>query len=88
MIGATTEHEDEGEEDDAQNDNDLERGEPEFEFAEEANPEVVYGYYQDEEYGYPDTCVDSTCVYPVRYHKGTGSELVRCDDDVLEPVAV
>lgn len=88
MIGSTTEHEDEREEDYTQNDDNLERGEPELELAEKADSEVVYGDNQNKEYGYPNTCVDSARVYPVGYHEGAGSELVRCDNDIFEPVAV
>lgn len=86
MVGATTQGKDEGQEDNTDDGDDLETGQPEFEFAEETDAEVVDAADDDQQDGDEDTRVDNIAIDPVLDNQGCRSQLVRGDDDVLEPI--
>lgn len=88
MVGAASQRENERQEDESENDDDLERREPEFEFTEESNAEVVDADDEDQEYRNPHTGIDSISGQPKRYYECTCRQLVRCDDDVLQPISI
>lgn len=79
---------DQREQDDTENDDDLECGQPELELAEELDAsKVVDANNHDQEYGDEDTGIECVARDPVLNNQGGGRELIRGDDDVLEPIA-
>lgn len=87
MVRSSTESQDQGEEHDADNGDDLERGEPEFEFTKERNTEVVDDQDGDEEDGDEDSGIDFFAIDPELNDESSSRQLVGGDDDVLDPVA-
>lgn len=65
VVGTTTQHEDEGEQDNSKNDDDLERGQPELEFTEEAHAKVVDAYNCNQQDGDPDSSIHFILWQPV-----------------------
>ena len=88
VIGSSAEHEHETQDDNADDDDDFERGQPEFEFAKEADAEVIDEDDGDPEDGDEDARVDTVAVDPVLDDEGSSRELVGRDDDVFEPVPI
>jgi len=88
MVGSASQREDEGQEDEPDNDDDLERREPEFEFTEESNAKIVDADDQDQKYSDPHAGIDTISGQPVRYDERTCCQLIRCDNNVLEPISV
>ena len=88
-IGTTATGNDETEKNDAEDNDDLERGEPELELAEELDAaKVVDADDGDEEDCDKDTGVDLIAVDPELDGQSSGGELVWRDDDVLEPITI
>ena len=86
-LGATSGGDDDAEEDDADNDKDLDGGEPELKLAKELDAaKVVDAEDSHEEDGNEDTRVDLFGSDPFLDNEGGGGELVGGDNDVLEPV--
>lgn len=65
MVGTATKGQDQREEDDSNDGDDLERREPELEFTEKSDAEVVDDDDDDEEDGDKDTWIDSISIDPV-----------------------
>lgn len=87
MIGATTKGNDESKQNKTQNGDDLDRRQPELEFAKELDTDEVNQENDDEDDGNPNTRVDFLTRNPELNDKGTSGELVRSDDNVLEEVS-
>ena len=88
-IRTTAAGNDETEKNDAEDDDDLEGGEPELELAEELDAaKVVDADDGDEEDCDKDTGVDLIAVDPELDGQSSGGELVGRDDDVLEPITI
>lgn len=64
VVRTTAQHEDEGEQDDAEDNHDLKGRQPELELAEELDTEVVDADDQNEEYRNPYTGIDLFLGYP------------------------
>lgn len=88
MIGSSAKSNDQSQDHHTNNDNDLETGQPEFEFTEETDSKVVDGDNDDEEYGDPYSWIDLVARQPVLNDQSGGGKLVGRDNDILEPVTV
>lgn len=69
--------------DQAQNDNDFDRRQPELEFSEESNTEVI-----DDDNGHQENCDECTRVdlvtrNPVLKDERRSSQIVWCDNNIL-----
>lgn len=84
---ATTDSENEREQNDTDDDYHLDRTEPELKLTEELDSEVIDRADQDEEDQNPDSRVDSFRVNPFLNDQGGGSQLVGRRDNVLAPVS-
>jgi hypothetical protein len=83
VIWASSTGNDQTDENQTKNNNDFDRGEPEFKLSEESDAEVVDSYN-----GYQEDCdeysgVDLRARYPVLEHKGGSSKVVGCNNNVL-----
>lgn len=86
-IGATTAGNDQGEKNYANNDNDLDRGQPKLKLAKELDAtKIVDAEDDDDEDGDEHTRIDLLTGNPVLDDKSGGGELVGSDDDIFEPV--
>lgn len=83
-TGGDADHENEQSNDD----DDLRRREVELKLAEELDTKVVDANDNDEEYGNPDTRVDSIGRKPILNDQSGCSQLVGRNNDVFEPVGV
>jgi hypothetical protein len=72
MVGTASQHKDEGEQDQADYDDDLEGGEPKLEFSKEADAKVIDEDDQDQEYRDPDSRIDFVGGQPVLYNQRSG----------------
>jgi hypothetical protein len=88
MIGAASAGKNERQQDEADDDNDLETRKPELKLAKEADAEVVDADDDNQEDGDPDSGIHLLSRTPVLDNQGSGSELVRRDNDILEPISV
>lgn len=79
---------DEGEDDNADNDENLETGQPKLKFTKESDTEVVDAENADEEYGDPNTWVDSISRQPELDDQCGSGQLIRRDDDIFQPVTI
>lgn len=86
MVGASTESEDESQNNDTTDSDDFETGEPELEFSEELDTEIVDNNDDDQDDGNPYTGIDSFTVDPVLHNQSKSCQLVGRDDDVFEPI--
>lgn len=88
-VGATTTSDDEGEENDADNDHDLDGRQPELELSEKLDTtEVIDAEDDDNEDGNEDTWIEFLSRYPFLDNEGGCGKLVGSNDDVLAPVSV
>lgn len=86
-VGTAANGDDEREQDDAEDDEYLERRQPKLKLAKELDAtKVVDAEDEDEEDGDEDTGVDPVGLNPFLDDEGAGGELVGRYDDVLEPV--
>lgn len=69
------------------NGNNFDAAQPELEFAEEADAEVVDANDRDQEHRYPYTRIYFVFRFPQLNNEGRCGKLVGCRDDVLEPVS-
>ena len=86
-IWSTSACKDERDHDKSENDEDLEGGQPEFEFSKELNTKVVDGDDGNERDRNPDTWVDLVGWNPVSDNHGESSQVVRRDDNVLNDIS-
>ena len=86
LARADTDREEEGEDDNADNGNDLDRAEPEFEFSKEFDAEVIDGHNDDKEDGNPHARIHLGCGYPLLDDQCRSRELVGCGNNVFHPV--
>lgn len=87
-IRSTAEGDDQGEEDNTDDGDDLERREPELELTKESNTKVVDDADDDEEDGDEYTRINRLSRYPVLDDESSSRQLVGRDDDVFEPVSI
>lgn len=88
MVRSTAKGNDQCQDHNTNNDDDLETGQPELKFTEEADTKVVDANNNDEEYGDPYSRIDLVARQPVLDDQSSGGKLVGCYDDVFEPVTV
>lgn len=88
MGGATAECEDEGQEDQSDNNDDLQAAEPEFEFTEEFDAEVVDANNHDEEDSDEYTRIHFLRWHPILDDQCGSRELIGGNNNVLEPVGL
>lgn len=86
MGGPTAECQDEGQEDQSDNNDDLQAAEPEFEFTEEFDAEVVDADDHNEEDSDEYTRVHFVRCYPILDDQRGSRELIGSNNNVLEPV--
>lgn len=85
-TGSSTNGEEERQEDDADDDHYFDRTEPEFEFSEETNTEVIDSYDDNQKHSDEHTRIDFIGWAPVLYNQGSRGQLVRRSDDIFAPV--
>lgn len=86
MVRTTTKGEDQGEDYNANDSDNLERGQPEFQFSKDLDTKVIDNENGDEEDGDEHTRVHPVTIDPELDSKGGSRQLVGSDDDVLEPI--
>lgn len=86
-IRSPAQCQDKGQENNTNDDGDFDRTEPELEFAKELDAKVVDANNGDPEDCDENTRIDSISRHPELEHKRACGELVRCNDDVFEPVS-
>lgn len=87
VIRSTPQCQNEGQKYDPYNNDDLNRRQPEFKFTEEFHAKVIDGNDGNPENCDENTGVDFVSWYPELEHKSACCELIRRDDDVLEPIS-
>ena len=79
MVWSSTKSEDEGKQNKADNDNDLDAREPEFKLSKETNSKVVDSYNGDQEDGDENSWVNLVSRHPILQDERRCSELVWGD---------
>lgn len=87
MIRSTSQREHERQYDQCNDYSDLDTGQPEFEFPEESDAEVIDAHNHYQEHGDKDSWINSLARYPVLQHQCSRCQLVRRHNDVFEPIA-
>lgn len=88
MVRPASQHQHQGEDDESTHGENLSRRKPKLDFPEETNTEIVYKNDDDQKHSYEHTGVYSVPIDPVLNDQRTRRQLIRCRDDVLEPVCV
>ena len=87
IAGSTTNSQDEGQEDDADDGYDLEGAKPELKLAKELDTKVIDSADYDEEDQDPYTRIDSFRGYPFLNDERGSSQLVGSRDDIFAPIS-
>ena len=82
MVRSTAEDQDNRKDKKTNDGQNFDRGQPEFDFTEESDPQVIEKNDSNKEDGYEDSRIDLLPWYPILNDKRGGSQLIRCDDDV------
>lgn len=87
LVWTTSACENQGDHDQSENDENLERGQPEFELAEKLDTEVVDEDDSNQSNSDPDTRVDLVGWNPVSDNHGERSQVVRRDNNILDQIS-
>ena len=87
-LRSSSNREKEGQENQANNDDDFDTAEPELEFTKKLYTEVVDGYDSYKENGNPHSRIDFFGCLPFLNDQRGCSQIVRRNDDVLEPICI